>query len=289
MKKKSLLITLLAGMTYVTLSSSTNGAAADGNGDRTGRLGSSVTCGAAGCHAGGAGTTTCAIEIRKKSAPTGSIVTSYDADSVYIVRITGTNPTSSLTKYGFQIICVNGVGGTTNVGTWQNLPTGAKSTSNTSTNSLKIIEQSSPQAKNGSGNYEIDLEWKAPTSGNATFYAIINAVNGTGTVGGDAVSSSTQVTLQKSASVGNTAFETAVAVYPNPATDVITVDAKNITSGDVKVQVADLRGKIIATQVTTANSGIMSTSIDCSKWAAGMYYVCISKGTETKVVPVVKH
>eukprot|EP01012_Entosiphon_sulcatum_P040376 TRINITY_DN54023_c0_g1_i1.p1 TRINITY_DN54023_c0_g1~~TRINITY_DN54023_c0_g1_i1.p1 ORF type:complete len:290 (-),score=16.77 TRINITY_DN54023_c0_g1_i1:17-886(-) len=289
MKKKSLLFTLLAGMTYVTLSSSTNGAAADGNGDRTGRLGSSVTCGASGCHAGGAGTTTCAIEIRKKSAPTGAIVTTYDADSVYIVKVTGTNPTTTLTKYGFQIICVNGVGGTSNVGTWQNLPSGTKSTSNASTSSLALIEQSSPQARNSSNNYEVSLEWKAPTSGAATFYAIINAVNNSNTVGGDAVSSSTQVTLQKSASVSNTNLEAAVSVYPNPATDVITIDAKNITSGDVLVQVSDLRGKIIATQTANANSNAMNTSINCSRWAAGMYYISISKGAETKVVPVVKH
>lgn len=289
MKKKNLLITLFAGMAYLTLSSSDNGAAAGGNGDKTGRLGSTVTCGAAGCHAGGAGTTSCAIEVRKKSAPTGAIVTSYNADSVYIVKIKGTNPTSALTHYGFQVIAVNGVGGTSNVGTWQNLPSGAKSTSNTSTNSLTVIEHNAPLAKNGSGNYEIDLEWKAPASGNATFYAIINAVNNTGSVGGDAVSSSTQVTLQKSASVSNTNLETAVTVYPNPATDVITIDTKNITSGDVKVQVADLRGKVIVAQTTTANNNTMSTSIDCSKWAAGMYYVIISKGTETKVVPVVKH
>ncbi len=287
MKKKSLLITLFAGMAYVTLSSNGSGAGANSSGDRTGRLGSTVTCAAAGCHSSSAGATTCAIEIRKKSAPTGAIVTSYNADSVYIVKVKGTN--SSLSHYGFQIIAVNGVGGTANIGTWQNLPSGAKNTSNSSTNSLTVIEHNAPLAKNGSGNYEIDLEWKAPASGNATFYAIINAVNNTGSVSGDAVSSSTQVTLQKSASVGNTNLETAVTVYPNPATDVITIDTKNITSGDVKVQVADLRGKVIAAQTTTANNNTMSTSIDCSKWAAGMYYVIISKGTETKVVPVVKH
>lgn len=287
MKKKSLLITLFAGMAYVTLSSSDNGAAAGGNGDKTGRLGSTVTCAASGCHTSSPSATTCAIEVRKKSAPTGAIVTSYNADSVYIVKIKGTN--SSLSHYGFQVIAVNGVGGTANTGTWQNLPSGARSTSNTSTNSLTVIEHNAPLAKNGSGNYEIDLEWKAPSSGNATFYAIINAVNNTGSVSGDAVSSSTQVTLQKSASVGNTALETALTVYPNPATDVITVDAKNITSGNVKVQVADLRGKIIATQVTAANSGAMSTSIDCSKWATGMYYVQISNELQTKVISVVKH
>lgn len=289
MKKKSLLFTLLAGMTYVTLSSSTNGAAADGNGDRTGRLGSGVTCASSGCHASSSGATTCTIEIRKKSAPTGAIVTTYNADSVYIVKITGTNANTALTKYGFQVICVNGVGGTSNVGTWQNLPSGTKSTSNSSTNSLALIEQSTPQSRNTSNNYEVSLEWKAPSTGAATFYAIINAVNNTGSVGGDAVSSTAQVTLQKSASVGNTNLETAVSVYPNPATDVITVDAKNITSGDVKVEVTDLRGKIIAVQTATANNNIANTSIDCSKWAAGMYYVIISKGTETKVVPVVKH
>lgn len=289
MKKKSLLFTLLAGMTYVTLSSSANGAAADGNGDRTGRLGSGVTCASSGCHASSSGATTCTIEIRKKSAPTGAIVTTYNADSVYIVKITGTNANTALTKYGFQVICVNGVGGTSNVGTWQNLPSGTKSTSNSSTNSLALIEQSTPQSRNTSNNYEVSLEWKAPSSGAATFYAIINAVNNTGSVGGDAVSSTAQVTLQKSASVGNTNLETAVSVYPNPATDVITVDAKNITSGDVKVEVTDMRGKIIAVQTATANNNIANTSIDCSKWAAGMYYVIISKGTETKVVPVVKH
>jgi len=289
MKKKSLLFTLLAGMTYVTLSSSANGAAADGNGDRTGRLGSGVTCASSGCHASSSGATTCTIEIRKKSAPTGAIVTTYNADSVYIVKITGTNANTALTKYGFQVICVNGVGGTSNVGTWQNLPSGTKSTSNSSTNSLALIEQSTPQSRNTSNNYEVSLEWKAPSTGAATFYAIINAVNNTGTVGGDAVSSTAQVTLQKSASVGNTNLETAVSIYPNPATDVITVDAKNITSGDVKVEVTDMRGKIIAVQTATANNNTANTSIDCSKWAAGMYYVIISKGTETKVVPVVKH
>lgn len=289
MKKKSLLFTLLAGMTYVTLSSSTNGAAADGNGDRTGRLGAGVTCASSGCHTSSSGATTCTIEVRKKSAPTGSIVTTYDADSVYIVKVTGTNANTALTKYGFQVICVNGVGGTSNVGTWQNLPSGTKSTSNSSTNSLALIEQSTPQSRNTSNNYEVSLEWKAPSSGAATFYAIINAVNNTGTVGGDAVSSTAQVTLQKSASVGNTNLETAVTVYPNPASDFINIDAKNITSGNAIVRVIDMRGKVIANQDVTVTGNTMNTSINCARWAAGMYYVQISKESETQVIPVVKY
>lgn len=289
MKKKSLLITLFAGMTYVTLSSSTNGAAADSNGDRTGRLGSGVTCASSGCHASSSGATTCTIEIRKKSAPTGAIVTTYNADSVYIVKITGTNANTALTKYGFQVICVNGVGGTSNVGTWQNLPSGTKSTSNSSTNNLALIEQSSPQSRNTSNNYEVSLEWKAPSSGAATFYAIINAVNNTGTVGGDAVSSTAQVTLQKNTSVTKTNLETSVSVYPNPTTDFITVDAKNITSGNTIINVYDVRGKLIVSQSATASNNAMNTTISCDKWAAGMYYIQINKDADTKIIPVVKN
>lgn len=280
MKKKSLLITLSAGMAFVTLSSNDNGAANNSNGDRTGRIGASVTCASAGCHSGGSGTTTCTIEVRKKSAPTGAIVTDFTPDSVYIVKLKGTN--ASLSHYGFQVIAVNG---SANAGTWQNIPTDAHTGT---AGGLTLVEHHHPLPKNGSGNYEIDLEWKASNVSTTTFHAIINGVNNTGSTSGDLSSSPTQVTLQKKTSVENTSLQSQFSVYPNPATNVVNVKIENITPGEAYINVVDLRGKIIASQNVSVSNSSINTTINSARWAAGLYYIHISKNDESKVIAIVK-
>ena len=109
MRKKSLLITATTAIIYLTISSYSGGPAHNMEGNKTGSPGSSSTC--SGCHSGGGGTTTGAIEVRLKSAGASSTpVTSYVAGETYIITITGGNPTAGLDDFGFQFTALKKLG-----------------------------------------------------------------------------------------------------------------------------------------------------------------------------------
>lgn len=280
MKKRSLLLTALVGIIYLTTTSYVSGPFGS-LGNRTGSPGSSGTCTGGGCHASGAGTTG-TIEIRKKSeGMSGTPVTSYEAGEDYLVTLTGTN--SSLPEFGFQMVALDGSNQA--VGTFSNTPTGVKTV-----NSNKLVEHSTKLAKNGSGDYEVTVDWKAPATAGfpVTFYGIINAVDGTGTSNGDAVSSTISTALTDKTSVANVKNVTVFRAFPNPVQGVLTIDMNKAISGNYMINVYNTAGQVVATQVANINTSNYQSQINTGSWAAGLYFVQIAKDGEASTISVVK-
>ena len=276
MKQRIILFSAFLGLSYVTLTSSADGPALVGDGDRTGRLG--ATCAGGGCHTSNPGATSCTIEMHKLSDPTGSPVTTFEADSTYIIRIKGTN-TTSLTHFGFQLTA--GFTNTKAAGTFASLPSNVHSKT---VGSFTEIEHSSALSF-PSGNFSEDIQWKAPSIGPVTFYGIVNAVNNNGNEGGDAVSAPVTLTVQHSTSVAKVNSDANVTAYPNPCTNSLNLKVDNIKTA-YSVNVYDLRGRRI--YENNAPTGTYNSTIDASKWAEGMYLIQITSGEAVKTISVVK-
>lgn len=284
MRKKSLLITATTAIIYLTISSYSSGPANNMEGDKTGRPGSSGTCG--GCHMGGGGTTTGAIEVRLKSAGTSSTpVTSYVAGETYIITITGGNPTAGLDDFGFQFTALKSSDNST-VGTYSNLGTmvhGFPATNST------LVEHNAPIPKTG-GVYEISFDWTAPTTsvGGINMYTIINAVDKDNSVSGDKPSGTISLALVDKTSVAKVTSEVVVKAYPNPVADMLTLDLDKADAGIYTVQVYSISGSLVNATEMNIGPGNYKGTVATSDWASGMYFVRIQKDGYKHVMPIVK-
>ena len=68
------------------------------------------------------------------------------------------------------------------------------------------------------------------------------------------------------------------SIFPNPTTDKVFVNFKNLdTEQTCYVSVVDLLGKKLVTSTIKAREGQMT--LDCSKFASGIYFVSVEAGT----------
>ena len=289
MKKKLLLFTTACGFIYLTLSSNAGGPAKMANQDYTGRKMSTNSCGTLGCHAGTTGTTTAAIEVRRKDWGASSTpVDGFIAGKEYIVTLKGTN--ASLTKFGFQLLAVEGdKNSNTQMGSFSNLPAGSHSKA---LSGIDIIEHDAPMSKDGSGNYTVNVDWTAPATTSAasvTFCAIINGVNGNGQVSGDKASDPVQLTLQNTTSIENVTGSIRINAYPNPIVgNYLNLNMENINQGNYSIYVYNVNGSNIYNNEIKVNANQATATINTERWAAGMYVVHISSGEHQKMITVIK-
>ena len=75
-----------------------------------------------------------------------------------------------------------------------------------------------------------------------------------------------------------------VKLYPNPATDAVSIDYNVANASDVTIELTDLAGKTIATVNNTANAGVNTVSFNTEALSTGVYNVVIStdNGTVTE-------
>lgn len=288
MKKNLLLFTSCMGLLYLSLSSYKNGPASSNSQDYTGRIISTNNCGSAGCHTGGTGTTTCAIEVRRKdwgasSTPVDGFIEGKD----YLVTVKGTN--AALAKFGFQLLVVEGAkNGNKQIGTFSSLPAGTHSKT---LGGIDIIEHSSAMAKTGA-DYVVDLEWTAPattTATSLTFCAIMNGVNDNNQESGDKSSAPVQLTLQNTTSVQTVSGSMHINAYPNPLTgNNLNLNMENVQQGDYNINVYDVNGANIYNKEFRINSNQAATTINTERWAAGIYIIHIYNGEHQKMINIVK-
>ncbi len=69
----------------------------------------------------------------------------------------------------------------------------------------------------------------------------------------------------------------ALNVFPNPATDEVSVSFNVTAASDVTVEVLDMTGKVLETVIDAANvTGMQNSSVNIADYAAGMYMVNIT-------------
>lgn len=281
MKKSILLFTLAAGLGIFTLSSYESGPAQNAQGNRTGS-GSNPTCGAVGCH--GANNTNTTITLTLNDQTTGQLVTKYTPGKIYIVTIGGSN--SGASKFGFQLTGVKAANTNAQAGSF----TQGTQTQVVPVNPWQVVEHSSPLGSNGT--FSTTFTWAAPVTGTGpvTFYTIVNAVNGNGSAdaGDHATTKSFNYDENTTSSVAELSQDIKIVAYPNPATDRLSFNFENATTGTYNIAVLDITGKIVHTQDVNIGSAAATVSIESANWNAGIYFARVTKDGALRMIPVVK-
>ncbi len=121
-----------------------------------------------------------------------------------------------------------------------------------------------------------DVEWTAPSVGMATitFYAAVNAANGNGSAdAGDVIYLTSLEVMEISTGIGEDALADNIRVYPNPATDYVTIE----TPQDAQLQVVNFLGQLMLEKEATGTS----TQVDVSGFESGIYFARIMKDGES--------
>jgi len=233
-------------------------------GGYSGSIGDARTCGTnGGCHGGGSTVVSNAI--------TSDIPgTGYVPGQTYNVSVTVSDASSS--KFGFEATAEDGTGtqqGTMIAGTGSQLISSG-------TGAGHVTHTSSGLGTAGSATW--DFQWTAPSSdqGDITFFSAMNASNGQSNTSGDVIY---QGFLTVSADNGVGVDETSavafnLSVFPNPASEYITLEFGLAEAGRVQAELIDMQGKKVRTLVnSTYASGNQTVTVDLDNLPEGNYFV----------------
>jgi hypothetical protein len=93
--------------------------------------------------------------------------------------------------------------------------------------------------------------------------------------------------LPGTVSVKDVDHKAAFNVYPNPATDQITVSLNNSENGPVNITIYDLSGRVAASSIEFKASMSYETTIDVSTLDKGMYMIEVNQGGDKSIQPLV--
>lgn len=201
-------------------------------------------------------------------------------DSVYQISIAV--EATGFTHYGFASQILNNAN--TNAGTFQNLGAGVKFLGPTNKRSMV---HTTPKIGSSGQAVTFTYNWKAPSGGNATIYAIANAVNGNNSTSGDFVISPVSLNLVAaptptvnidSLGVGikKTSFESvsAISIYPNPANSLSTMSFYLNESRLITIELIDIRGTAIKQlHNQQQEAGSHSLLLNLNGVASGVYFI----------------
>lgn len=89
-------------------------------------------------------------------------------------------------------------------------------------------------------------------------------------------------------SVPNLPFRTYLKIYPNPATDVLNLQAENLITEKIQVTITDINGRIISQTDAQPSGGNIDTHININSLPAGLYMAKIRTGKEVLVQKFIK-
>ena len=277
MKKKSILIFL----TLVVLIGTSAFIAKYSNGI-AGYSGSPGEGTCSNCHGGGA-SASAGITITTVPAfsVNGNSELEYMPDSVY--QITIETSASNFSRYGFASQILNSAN--TNAGALQNAGSGVKFLN---LGAKRSAVHTTPKIAAGTALFT--YKWAAPSAGEATIYAIANAVNGNNSTSGDFVIAPVSMSLvaaptptppiDSTSTVGVpqnklTSLQN-VSVFPNPVNDLGSISYNLKKAGNVSIELIDMRGlrvKQLYNQPETP--GYHSQILNLSEVPSGVYFIKI--------------
>ncbi len=77
-------------------------------------------------------------------------------------------------------------------------------------------------------------------------------------------------------------------LYPNPATDFVTIELTNILNNNVLITISDEGGKIVYNRQFNETSNTINKQLDVSGFSKGMYFVQIQNGPKVKYTKFIK-
>lgn len=227
-------------------------------------LSNGQTC--SNCHGGG-----------NSSAQTISIVTDipasgYEPNTLYTIKIKAQGNGGTATRGGFNAT-IEQPGGF--AGTLSQVNGGKSKVNGNSVTHLGNSNQFSGDS------LVWKFLWNSSTAPSATIYTAVNFANGNGNTTGDAVKSAS-LQLSKSVLSLNEESVNGLAIYPNPAKDVIRVGLQLNKLSFVNAKLYDQNGRVTAVLFDNyAAAGNFDESLAIPHVAAGTYYLLITAGEQT--------
>ena len=211
------------------------------------------------------------------SPMTTSFVPTASTDYYIGLSINGTAQ-----KYGFELSALNSSNAQAGTFTITNV-------NGTQKNTLSNIEYVSHKNANATKSWLVKWTSPASISGPITFYAATNLADGNGNSTGDNIYKRA-VSINGTPSAINDLKElSSITVYPNPASENITLSYNLLSNQYVTAQIMNSEGKIVRTLVSeNQNTGVIENTYNIADLAAGKYYVHINAAGKSSVKPLVK-
>lgn len=236
------------------------------------------TCANTGCHSGGNFNPSLSIELLDN----GSAVTAYEPAKSYQVKITATAGMGTPSEYGFQSVVLDA--NNNQAGDWGDIGAGKHKIS---LGGRSYVEHSTPST---AGTFE--MEWIAPAlgTGNVTIFAAVNAANGNNNNTGDAIANgSLALTEMPVSSVWDKGQEIAsMEIVPNPVGENLNLQINSRISGNFKIRIMDIQGKIASTSSLDVHIGEQGANIDVAHLTPGLYVVQLCGNGHLAAVQMLK-
>jgi hypothetical protein len=274
----------------ITLTSNQTGPITAGNGNRTGSgLIPNASCSGPTCHAPNTPNTSVIITLTDTDNFTP--IASYTPGKVYAIRISGSNNSAILPRFGLQISSVRsnniqGQAGKLSLG-------GNTDVSLKTLDGLQIIEHHHIIPGSGTGtswSYATYCFWTAPPAGTGQvkFFTTLNAINANGYASGDQTNNATLTVEDGAASVRNNEQLRPINVYPNPVSDNVYLNGSGINNGEYRIKVYNVAGVQIDSKIVNVVNESINITISASCWNAGVYMLHIINDEQQRIVPIVK-
>jgi hypothetical protein len=233
------------------------------------------TCSAAngGCHSVGATSTVSGLTLTSSPA---FVANQYIPGTVYTISLSV--GASGYTRFGFgcEVLNVSNV----NTGTLQAASVGTKflTAGNGRRNAVQNGTQLGPN-----DDFTFVFNWVAPAagSGNATFYYVGNAVNGSGSSGDFVIPPASLSLTEDVSALGSKAPQQqaiTISVYPNPAQGLVNITYN--TNESAKIGVFDIHGKLIKAITDEDVVGNNTRLVDITQLNKGVYFLRLSTATK---------
>ena len=271
MKKRILYFSLFSAFSVYVFTSSSNGPGAVQGQDRTGSPVSSGYCGNSGCHSAGAFSPEIKIKLENSSSEE---ITEYIPGNTYTVKVK-IDAEGSPAGYGFQSVALDS--SHMNAGVFGTPGAGMRITN---LDNRDYVEHSQRDTDG-----EFEIEWTAPDAGTGdiTFYAAGNAVNGSGSSGDGADTTVLQLPeAQVSGLFDQEMASFALEISPNPVQDWVRLQWENQEVSPNQINILNATGqKIFSKNVTNAQT---ATEVLLQDQTAGIYFVQLvsDRGIQSK-------
>jgi Secretion system C-terminal sorting domain len=219
------------------------------------------------CHNGGSFNPKATIDILDEAG--ANAVTKYEAGKTYTIRVSVNAGAGTPAGYGFQLIDIR-KSNDANVKGF--LATQANGIQLSSLSNGRVYAEHSAR----SASKTFDVKWKAPSPsvGTVTFYAVGNAVNGTGGSSGDNGTASVKVDLSELTSgVNELAAQVTMSLSPNPTTEGVVLSLSSKVTKKVTVRFLDISGRTHISENWHIQMGENSKKWDISRLPRGAYMV----------------
>ena len=286
MNLRLLFSTIIAALILILSMGNKNGRASSQNRGNTGAPGDETTSGqpktCMNCHNQGPITASVAISVLDSN---NQVITQYIPGNQYTASVKITASGTGLQGYGFQMIALRDAGNTDLDGF-----------KDTNSNNYKIANISNGKTyaehDNISSSNTFNVKWVAPMAGtgNVTFYASGNGVNGNGTTSGDGAGVHS-LKLFESGTVAinepnDAAFQ--IKISPNPILEDALLDTGKLPTGKYQIRAFNATSKLVwENQVVLSEAGT-GIKLPSTEWLAGIYFIHLNGAGKQAIVKVLK-